>query len=111
MGRCEAAAGAAATAFLRARAPRNLTTLSPPTAPARPAPLCAQPLLDADAAVQAFFPARKYALLIPAAALAGAVALVGAFIGLVLLRSSAKAPAAAAPAPAKKAAASARKAK
>ncbi len=54
-----------------------------------------QPFLPAE--FLRFFPPRAYAILLPAAALAGAVAVAGGFIGLVLLRSG-KAASPAAPA-------------
>lgn len=70
-----------------------------------PCPSQYQPFLASDHALQHFFLDRKWAMLLPAGALAGAVAVAGLFIASVLCAGKKKAPAA----PAAEAAATKRK--
>jgi dolichyl-phosphate mannosyltransferase polypeptide 2 regulatory subunit len=45
----------------------------------------AQPFLEDNDAIQALFPPRKFAILIPAVLLVLGLSLAGAFVGLVLM--------------------------
>jgi hypothetical protein len=72
---------------------RNTCTLtlapSPAPFPSLPGPfLAAQPFVDAEHPLQALFPERKWAVLIPTVAFIGAVTMAGTLVGLLMIRSA-----------------------
>lgn len=60
------------------------------SAPRLCTPPLLQPFLDADSVVQAWFPDRYFAIVLPAVLLVLAITLVMAFVGVVLMKSAAK---------------------
>jgi dolichyl-phosphate mannosyltransferase polypeptide 2 regulatory subunit len=49
-----------------------------------------QPFVDADHPLQAYFPERKYAIMVPTIALVSVFAVAGTFIGMVMINSGKK---------------------
>lgn len=52
---------------------------------------CMQPFVDADHAVQSYFPERRWAIAIPTFLFILVLAVAGTFIGLVMIKSGKKA--------------------
>lgn len=48
------------------------------------------PFIDATHALQSYFPERKYAILVPTVAFVSILSIVGAFVGLVMVKSGRK---------------------
>ena len=63
---------------------------SAPSLPSLPRPLLSQPFLPPSSPLQLLFPAREWAVRIPAILMLSGLCAIGAFVGLVLIKSRAK---------------------